>query len=229
MKSRNLAVRLAVVVSSAFALAAVGPALGTAPAAADMNVEGLKPPAIPEIPEPSEVTPPEPFEFTIEKLQEIAGSGRGFTKSPLIGAIGETVDYEIIVTNTGIEPLALSEFSDEHCDTGTLAGGPGQALLAVGASTTYTCTRVLSSEGRFTNEATVMGTPPNGLPMTHTSNQVEVVVPPHAGSPASPSALPAPAAAVGPAQAAQGVEPCKASAPAVRLPSGPKRGPFTVR
>ena len=30
MKSRNLAVRLAVVVSSAFALAAVGPALGTA-------------------------------------------------------------------------------------------------------------------------------------------------------------------------------------------------------
>ena len=25
------------------------------------------------------------------------------------------------------------------------------------------------------------------------------------------------------------MEPCKASAPAVRLPSGPKRGPFTVR
>ena len=169
MKSRNLAVRLAVVVSSAFALAAVGPALGTAPAAADMNVEGLKPPAIPEIPEPPEVTPPEPFEFTIEKLQEIAGSGRGFTKSPLIGAIGETVDYEIIVTNTGLFPETLSEFTDPHCDDGTIAGGPGAGRLTPGDSVTYTCSRALDATGAYTNEATVTATtqtmivnPPNG-------------------------------------------------------------------
>src|SRR5438094_7175233 len=140
MKSRNLAVRLAVVVSSAFALAAVGPALGAAPAAADMNVEGLKPPAMPEIPEPPEVAPPEASEcgcgpmFTIEKLQEIAGSGRGFATSPLIGTIGQTVDYEIIATNTGLFPETLSEFTDSHCDDGTIAGGPGVGPLTPGDS-----------------------------------------------------------------------------------------------
>src|SRR6266576_1995345 len=177
MKSRNLAVRLAVVVSSAFALAAVGPALGTAPAAADMNVEGLKPPAIPEIPEPPEVTPPEPFEFTIEKLQEIAGSGRGFTKSPLIGAIGETVDYEIIVTNTGILSETLV-FTDPQCDAGTIAGGPGEGRLTQEGSVTYTCSHVLDAPGAYTNEATVTATRGCGCePLTHISNQVVVKVP----------------------------------------------------
>src|SRR5256886_2595818 len=193
MKSRNLAVRLAVVVSSAFALAAVGPALGTAPAAADMNVEGLKPPAMPEIPEPPDVAPPEASEcgcgpmFTIEKLQEIAGGGRGFTTSPLIGAIGQTVDYKITVTNTGTFPETLSDFADPQCDEGTIAGGPGTDRLTPGDSATYTCSHVLDAAGAYTNEATVTATTLCCETLTQTSNQVVVEVPP----PPLPRRLPA--------------------------------------
>ena len=45
--------------------------------------------------------------FTIEKLQEISGVGTAFTSSPLTGKLGQTVDYEILVTNTGNEALTL--------------------------------------------------------------------------------------------------------------------------
>jgi hypothetical protein len=117
-------------------------------------------------------------EFTIEKLQEIAGSGSGFTKSPLTGSVGQTVDYEILVKNTGNVPLTFSSFTDPHCDAGTIGGGPGAAAVAPGASTTYTCDHVLTSEGTYINEAAVTGTPKGETPITHESNPVEVRVPP---------------------------------------------------
>ncbi len=66
------------------------------------------------------VLPPEPTweepSFTIEKLQEIQGSGKGFTKEPLTGRLGQTVNYEMIVKNTGNAPLTFSDFTDAHCD-----------------------------------------------------------------------------------------------------------------
>jgi len=74
------------------------------------------------------IQPPQPTaepSFTIEKLQEIWGGSAGFTKELLTGAVGDTVDYEIIVTNTSSVALELSGFSDPHCDSGTIAGGPG--------------------------------------------------------------------------------------------------------
>jgi hypothetical protein len=114
--------------------------------------------------------------FTIEKLQEIAGSGAGFTTTKLTGAVGQTVDYEIIVTNTGGVPLTFSGFTDPRCDPGTIAGGPGTGSVAPGASTTYTCSHVLASEGTYVNVATVTGTPPGGGPTTHESPPVEVEV-----------------------------------------------------
>ncbi len=114
-------------------------------------------------------------QFTVEKLQEVMGSG--FTKSPLSGLVGETVDYKIVVTNTGEVPLTFSSFTDPHCDAGTIAGGPGVAPLAPGESTTYTCDHVLTSAGSYVNEATVTGTPEGEAPITHTSNPVEVKVP----------------------------------------------------
>ena len=46
--------------------------------------------------------------FTIEKTQEIKGSGAGFTKAPLTGKLGQTVDYQITVDQHGqrlAEPL----------------------------------------------------------------------------------------------------------------------------
>jgi hypothetical protein len=126
------------------------------------------------------VGPPEPTweepSFTIEKLQEIQGSGEGFTKEPLMGKLGQTVDYEMIVKNTGNVALTLSDFTDAHCDPGTIAGGPGSSPLEPGESSTYTCDHVLTEYGSYTNEATVTGTPPSGTMITHTSNQVVVTV-----------------------------------------------------
>ncbi len=123
-------------------------------------------------------------EFTIEKLQQIEGGESGFTTSPLTGAIGETVDYEIIVENTGLSPTTFAEFTDPHCEAATLAGGPGTSQLLPGESTTYSCSQVLSGDGAYTNEATVTGTSLTGVTATHTSNQVVVNVP----SPPPPAA-----------------------------------------
>jgi hypothetical protein len=166
-----------------------------------------------EVPAP----PPSPKPaFTIEKRQEIAGSGNGFTTSPLTGPIGGTVDYQITVLNTGNGPLKLSNFTDEQCAAETIAGGPGEASLAVGASTSYTCTRSLPQAGTYLNEATVTGTSGGAAPLTQTSNQVEVVVPP-AVQPANSVVAPV-----------SGVAPCKTSQPAFHGPTGPKRRVFTV-
>jgi len=119
--------------------------------------------------------PPKPA-FTIEKLQEIAGSATGFITAPLLGSVGQTVDYKIVVQNTGNTGLVFSGFTDSHCDTGTLAGGPGEAVVPPHGSTTYTCSRALPSPGKYTNEASVTATPPGEAAFSHVSNLVEVTV-----------------------------------------------------
>jgi hypothetical protein len=125
--------------------------------------------------------------FTLEKLQQIAGAGGSYTGAQLSGAVGQTVAYEIIVSNDGNVPLTFSSFSDSQCDPGTIAGGPeGGAALPVGASTTYTCTHLLSaadgSAGSYTNTVTLTGDPPGGegSPITNSSNTVVVAVSPTA-------------------------------------------------
>jgi uncharacterized repeat protein (TIGR01451 family) len=121
--------------------------------------------------------------FSIEKLQRIAGGSGSYTTSELTGAaVGETVEYEIVVSNTGNVPLTLGSFTDAQCDSGTVAGGPGSAALPVGASTTYTCKHLLDAadqeKGSYSNTVSVTGTPPDGggLPVTNSSNTVVTVV-----------------------------------------------------
>jgi hypothetical protein len=120
--------------------------------------------------------------FTIEKLQRIAGTGGSYTTAPLTGHEGQTIEYEIVVKNTGYLPLTLSGFTDAHCNTGTVTGGPGSEPVARGDSTTYLCRHTLSAAdqaaGSYTNTATVRGAPPKGegAPITHTSNTVVVEV-----------------------------------------------------
>jgi hypothetical protein len=125
--------------------------------------------------------------FTIEKLQKIAGSSGTFTSSQLSGEVGQTVDYEMIVKNTGNTHLAFSSFSDAHCDAMTIGGGPSSAGLEPNESATYTCSHLLTSAdqtaGSYSNAATVTGTPPEGGAITHTSNTVVVTL----GAPPPPS------------------------------------------
>jgi hypothetical protein len=128
------------------------------------------------------VLPPQPTEepsFSIEKLQEIKGSGTGFTRAPLTAKRGDTVDYEIVVTNTSHVAETFTAFTDPHCDEGTISGGPGSSAVRPGESTTYICDHVLTSVGTYVNEATVTGNTVGGRPMTQTSNQVVVTVAEH--------------------------------------------------
>ena len=122
--------------------------------------------------------------FSIEKLQRIQGGSGSYTTSELTGAtIGQTVEYEIVVTNTGNVPLTLGSFSDPKCDGATVSGGPGSAALPVGASTTYTCAHLLDAAdqaaGYYANAVSITGTPPEGggLPVSNSSNTVVVEVP----------------------------------------------------
>ena len=108
--------------------------------------------------------------FTITKFQQIRESGKGFTAGALVGSVGQTVDYELIVKNTGNTPLTFSNFTDTKC----VEIVEGANELQPGEETTYTCHHVITEVGDWVNEGTITGTPPDEPPITHTSNQVVV-------------------------------------------------------
>jgi hypothetical protein len=118
--------------------------------------------------------PPRPA-FVLEKQQRIGGGP--YSPLPLKGEVGQTVEYEVVAHNTGNTSLSFSEFDDPYCDADTIGGGPDGMAVAPGATTTWTCTRMLSSEGTFVNVATVVGTPPGEIPKMESSQPVEVLVP----------------------------------------------------
>ena len=122
------------------------------------------------------ILPPQPTlpvspEFTIEKLQRLEGEAT-FTKSELTGSIGQTVEYEIVVRNTGNTPLQFSHFQDARCEG--ISGGPGEKPLQPGQVTTFTCTHRLTAPGTWTNAATIEGNEGTGK---KESNEVVVKVP----------------------------------------------------
>jgi hypothetical protein len=118
-----------------------------------------------------EVEVPTSATFTIEKLQEIAGSNAGFTKSKLTGELGQTVDYEIIVKDTGNVSLSFKALSDAGCAS---ISPTGEETLAPGGEQTYTCSHELTEAGTYANEASIEGNEGTG---TKTSNKLEVEVP----------------------------------------------------
>jgi len=113
--------------------------------------------------------------YTIEKEQEIPARGT-WTKELILGVVGETVDYQVLVKNTGNVPLTFSSFIDPHCDAGTISGGPGASPVAPGETTVFTCSHVLVAPVQYTNTAGITGTPPpgQGKPVMEKSNKVVV-------------------------------------------------------
>ncbi len=171
--------------------------------------------------------------FSIEKLQKVAGGGGSYTTAQLSASIGQTVEYEIVVTNTGNVPLNLSDFIDTHCASGTLSGGPVDGALPTGDKVAYSCTRPLPEAGSYSNVAEVTGTPPagDGSPIAHASNTVLVEVP--AATPnnsqttngnGSSSGLPSGV----PGSSQGGVLAFKASVPTLNGPQGCVRSRFHV-
>jgi len=86
---------------------------------------------------------------------------------------GDTVTFDITVTNTGdvnLDSVVVGDTQAPDCD-GTV--GP----LAVGASTTYSCSMVAGADD-FTNTADVTGDDPLGNPVTDTDTaDVDVISP----------------------------------------------------
>ncbi len=129
--------------------------------------------------------PPEPA-MTLEKLQRI-GATNPYGTAPLKGEAGQTVEYEIVVKNTGNIPLTLGALSDPRCDAGTISATP-PSPLAPGASTSFTCTHLLSAAdqtaGSVTNTASETSTPVGGgQPVSKETNTVVVEVAPPPGKP----------------------------------------------
>lgn len=102
------------------------------------------------------------------KLERIGSAA--FKHGPVTGNVGDAVDYEMMVTNTGNTPLALV-FTDGQCDSGTLSApsvvtgnyDAGSQTLAPGGEIRYTCSHALASADEpYTNTASVTGTPPPG-------------------------------------------------------------------
>jgi hypothetical protein len=111
-------------------------------------------------------SPPAPG-FTLTKLQAIDNSGQAFTTQPIIANVGQKIDYQVVVTNTGNTPLNLS-LIDTMCTaiagpTGNLTG----STLAVGGTATWTCSHVVVAADfpTYVNVAEVTGTPPGGSPL----------------------------------------------------------------
>jgi plastocyanin len=109
--------------------------------------------------------------ISVVKLQRDGTSGP-FTRNQITASVGDTIQYEIQVTNTGNVPLTLS-LDDAHCDSGTIQGPvsisgtlTGDTLSPAGVAQ-YTCSHVASMNDipQFTNTAIVTGQPPTGPPV----------------------------------------------------------------
>ncbi len=114
--------------------------------------------------------------FEIEKLQSLGGP---FTSEPLTGTVGQTVLYEIVVTNSGNTPLTFSGFSDTVCDAGTSAGVPAVPVEPLESFTVVCAHKITAADasaGTLINIAKITGTPEEGegSSVEHESNQVVV-------------------------------------------------------
>jgi hypothetical protein len=111
--------------------------------------------------------------IVVRKVERIGSSG-SFTHGPVTGTPGQTVDYRMMVTNTGNTTLVIA-FSDPRCDAGTLSSptvisgtyDAATKTLSSGGELQFTCSHVLAAgDNPYTNTATATGTPPSGPPVS---------------------------------------------------------------
>ena len=104
--------------------------------------------------------------------------------------MGQTVDSQVVVHNTGNVAITLSGLSGARCDAGTLSVPANP--LPVGGSTAYLCSHLITSAdgvaGHYSSAAAVIGIPPegDGEVIKHTANTLTVTVPAAAAQTAAP-------------------------------------------
>ena len=105
-------------------------------------------PAAPPVPQPA---------LQIQKVESVWGAGGTYVPGPVSAKVGDTVFYEMVVTNTGNTTLSET-LSDPRCDAGTLSQ-TAPVTLVPGQSATYYCSHLLTSKDvpRFVNVATARG------------------------------------------------------------------------
>jgi uncharacterized repeat protein (TIGR01451 family) len=116
--------------------------------------------------------------ISIQKLERIGGSG-SFVGGPISGKVGDTVQYQITVTNTGDIVLNNVTLTDPNCSSISPTTIPSIAPGATGVPP-FTCSHTLTAAdgSSYTNTATATGTPPGGSPITSPPSSVVVNIPP---------------------------------------------------
>jgi hypothetical protein len=114
--------------------------------------------------------------FAIEKTQTVAGSNSGFHTQPIVVEVGQTIEYQIKVTNTGNTVMTFGALQDPNCDPGTIKGEAPGGILVPGAFERITCTHAVTATdlaaGTYTNIATITGTPNGSEAKEQSSKQV---------------------------------------------------------
>ena len=108
------------------------------------------------------MAPAPPASITVVKLERVGSTG-AFVAGPVTAKVGDTIYYQITVTNTG--PAASVNVSDPGC-TGLAPAGPQG--LETGKSLTYTCSHMLvAADGSsYTNTVMATATAASGVPAT---------------------------------------------------------------
>ena len=89
------------------------------------------------------------------------------------GKPGQTVEYKVIVRNTGNVAIKFSALKDTGCEG---ISPSGATELAAGAEEIFTCSHKLAAVGTYSNEASIEGNEGTG---TKTSNKVTATSPPN--------------------------------------------------
>ena len=183
-------------------------------------------------------------EFTIQKLQRIQGSDAASSTGELTAKVGQTVDYEIVVSNAGPTTLVFSPLEDPNC---TGISPSERTELEPGGKETFTCEHVLGAVGMWTNVATIEGTVARivepevarrasaavaegeGARKKESSNAVVASVPVEARSEPEQHQTTANHPEPGPQQLVKAVCTVSGSAFTLRGANGSERNPFTVR
>jgi hypothetical protein len=116
--------------------------------------------------------PPSPA-LSIVKYERNGNTGGPFVHSTVGVLVGQLVQYQIVVTNTGNIAETVN-LADARCDPGTITITDGHATIAPGEHVTYECThKVVAGDGSaFTNVAIATATAANGASVGPAQSQV---------------------------------------------------------